>query len=597
MIMPDGEALDNIEVDDMLWELRRREMLGRPDAEVAPRMKAVEALGDVTTDRIVEAVRAGQKVIYGVDDRADLFTVNDSQVLADADATVALFARNDVVDNGDGTSTLRTTSYAVARNLCQGERFRDQVIGAFCSGYLVAPDLIATAGHCIDAAGVPDVRFVFGFRMTDATTVTTRIPTNDIYRGVELVGRAEDSAGTDWSLVRLDRPVPNRRPVRIRLAGKVAKDLPLHVIGHPSGLPAKYAPGATVRDTNPAAFFVANLDTYGGNSGSAVFGSETHRVEGTLVRGETDFVAQGPCNVSLVCPSTGCRGEDCTRTTEFAPLVPGYTLGIASHSRQVLDVRGESLAAGAEIIQWPYHGGDNQQFRLEALGDGHVRIVANHSGKVLDVTGGSTASGAAVIQWDWHGGDNQRFRLEPAGAGHVRVVAKHSGKVLDVTGASGAAGARIIQWDAHGGNNQRWRLRAAPVLARHSAMALDVRGASTAAGAELIQWTPHHQDNQLFTVESLGGGDYRIIAAHSGKVLDVSGASTASGAKVIQWDWHGGTNQRWRLEPVGSGFCRVVARHSGKVLDVSGASSGAGAAIIQWDWHGGDNQRWRLSAT
>lgn len=25
--------------------------------------------------------------------------------------------------------------------------------------------------------------------------------------------------------------------------------------------------------------------------------------------------------VSLVCPDTGCRGEDCTRTTEFAALL------------------------------------------------------------------------------------------------------------------------------------------------------------------------------------------------------------------------------------------------------------------------------------
>ena len=94
------------------------------------------------------------------------------------------------------------------------------------------------------------------------------------------------------------------------------------MIGHPSGLPTKFAGGAAVRNNQQNAFFVANLDTYGGNSGSPVFNSNTHAVEGILVRGETDFVQQGNCNVSLVCPSTGCRGEDCTRTTEFEQFVP-----------------------------------------------------------------------------------------------------------------------------------------------------------------------------------------------------------------------------------------------------------------------------------
>jgi hypothetical protein len=80
-----------------------------------------------------------------------------------------------------------------------------------------------------------------------------------------------------------------------------------------------------VRDNQPAAFFVANLDTYGGNSGSPVFNSTTHDVEDVLVRGENDFVQQGGCRVSLVCPNTGCQGEDCTRTTEFASfLQPGF---------------------------------------------------------------------------------------------------------------------------------------------------------------------------------------------------------------------------------------------------------------------------------
>ena len=52
----------------------------------------------------------------------------------------------------------------------------------------------------------------------------------------------------------------------------------------------KVAGGAKVRSNNNGVYFVANLDTYGGNSGSAVFNLQTREVEGILVRGENDYV-------------------------------------------------------------------------------------------------------------------------------------------------------------------------------------------------------------------------------------------------------------------------------------------------------------------
>jgi hypothetical protein len=158
--------------------------------------------------------------------------------------------------------------------------------------------------------------------MSNASTAVTTVSNSEIYRGVSLIERQEVDAGPDWALVRLDRPVLNHRVVRIRRSGRIGDGQAVHVIGHPVGLPTKFAGGAMVRNNSPGAFFVANLDTYGGNSGSPVFNSTTHEVEGILVRGETDFAPQGGCNVSLVCPSTGCRGEDVTRATEFAGLVP-----------------------------------------------------------------------------------------------------------------------------------------------------------------------------------------------------------------------------------------------------------------------------------
>jgi Trypsin-like peptidase domain len=285
-------------------------------------IEAVPGLDAYRTPEIVGALRDIQKVIYGTDDRDDMYEVTDSRILTDADSVVALVEATAITDNGDGTSTLNGAIFGSKYSLCPSEPFRDQPSAAFCSGFLVDPSIIATAAHCVEASNLNSVRFVFGFQMTNATTAQTRISNAEIYRGIRILGREIGTAGTDWAVVQLDRPVLNHAYVRVRRTGKIADGTAVHVIGHPAGLPKKYAPGATVRDNTPARYFVANLDTYGGNSGSAVFNRTTHRVEGILVRGETDFVWNGTCRVSNVCPANGCRGEDCTRATEFVSLVP-----------------------------------------------------------------------------------------------------------------------------------------------------------------------------------------------------------------------------------------------------------------------------------
>jgi hypothetical protein len=89
-----------------------------------------------------------------------------------------------------------------------------------------------------------------------------------------------------------------------------------------------------VRDASKPGFFVANLDTYGGNSGSAVFNAATGLVEGILVRGEQDYVQKGDCRVSNVCPADGCRGEDVTKIAAVADKIPA-----AEHKARVAELQ------------------------------------------------------------------------------------------------------------------------------------------------------------------------------------------------------------------------------------------------------------------
>ncbi len=119
--------------------------------------------------------------------------------------------------------------------------------------------------------------------------------------------------------------------LKYRTEGSPKKGDNIVVIGHPSGLPTKIAGGANIRSVN-SVYFQANLDTYGGNSGSAVFNADTGLLEGILVRGERDYVydsAQG-CKVSNVISNTGGSGEDVTRITNIKELMNNSDSGAGS---------------------------------------------------------------------------------------------------------------------------------------------------------------------------------------------------------------------------------------------------------------------------
>ena len=260
---------------------------------------------------------ANDKVIYGADDRLDIYQVTDAKLLKLADSTVGLFQGSDVYLSGD-KAHLTTESYADGYGLCKEEPFYEQNTGAFCSGSLVAPDVIMTAGHCVKSeSACTTTKFVFGFAVTQKGVTPSQVPASEVYSCAQLIGREQVGTGADWALIRLDRKVANHEALKYNTKDTIKNGDELVVIGHPAGLPTKVAGGSTVRDASTKGYFVANLDTYGGNSGSAVFNAKTGIIEGILVRGENDYVYKDGCRVSNVCPADGCRGEDVTKLSSI----------------------------------------------------------------------------------------------------------------------------------------------------------------------------------------------------------------------------------------------------------------------------------------
>jgi hypothetical protein len=278
------------------------------------------------------------KAIYGTDNRRDIHQITDPNVLEAYESTCVMVLSSLLIDNGNGTSSFFHVDTATLNDrvvaegkpaLCMTEPFRTQPAPGQCSAFLVAPDIVVTAGHCIqNASDCAKYSFIFGFQMTNATTARETFQNSEIYTCSQILDRRftdGDDTQPDWAVIRLDRAVTGHTPLPIRRSGSVTVGQEVIMIGYPRGLPAKVVDGATVRNIDSPNFFVTNLDSYTGNSGSAVFDAETLQVEGALVAGDPDFVTVGGCSRSMQCPDNGCNGADITRTSLFQNLVPVQT--------------------------------------------------------------------------------------------------------------------------------------------------------------------------------------------------------------------------------------------------------------------------------
>ena len=275
----------------------------------------------------VDARPKGGKSVYGRDNRLDLYAA-PAEMRKLADSVVSLWkTKNLRYDDNAGTVELSTKSLAKAYKLCPGVQFAEQPVGAFCSGALVGADLVMTAGHCVKSeAACAEIKAAFGFAVREeGGGAPVSLPQSEVYSCKKIItrlltGEPDSPAplgqrfGPDYALIQLDRPVAGHKPLPIDRGQQLRNGDPVFVIGHPSMLPVKISGEASIRDASPQGYFVADLDTFGGNSGSPVFDANTNLIEGILVRGDEDFImTPRGCQALAVYGQNGGRGEDVTK--------------------------------------------------------------------------------------------------------------------------------------------------------------------------------------------------------------------------------------------------------------------------------------------
>ncbi|PIS46815.1 MAG: hypothetical protein COT17_06580 [Elusimicrobia bacterium CG08_land_8_20_14_0_20_51_18] len=272
--------------------------------------------------------------VYGEDDRFEYYQA-DEVTRKLAESTAALFRSKDVSDEGNGLFRIRPATLGGRYNLKAGERFSGQPSASFCSGALVGKNLILTSAHCLRQVPCEKIRVAFDYFVKSEGDYPGALEGRNIYSCAGVEAQNYDRAGADYAIIRLDREVQGRFPLAVNREDDIREGVGLFVIGYPSGMPAKVSDNASVRKVEKD-FFVTDLDTFRGNSGSPVFNAETMRIEGVLSRGGTDYVyssgdgqARDPRYPQIYEPGqayvTGQnegRGEDVTKSCVFQGSIP-----------------------------------------------------------------------------------------------------------------------------------------------------------------------------------------------------------------------------------------------------------------------------------
>jgi V8-like Glu-specific endopeptidase len=315
---------------------------GAPAATEAPAAPEEPAVPEApaATEAPSEPVEPGEgyPVQYGQDTRMEPFQHTDSKLKEMADS-VAIFVHKNQVNVSESTVSLDGYTLNEMSELgwlvsdanvpmCTGELFSSQVAPGFCTGFLVAEDILVTAGHCLVKTPCSDTNIVFGFQM-ESNDSLAKIPKDNVFECAEVIAQVtpdQENQTLDYAIVRLDRST-GRAGLNYSIDDQLKAQDNVAVLGYPSGLPQKIASNAFVLSNEVSSpFFIANLDTFGSNSGSPVINMDTYQVEGILVRGTTDYVLSddGSCVQVNRCPESGgvnCAGENATKMGTLADRI------------------------------------------------------------------------------------------------------------------------------------------------------------------------------------------------------------------------------------------------------------------------------------
>ncbi len=238
---------------------------------------------------------AMDKVIYGYDNRVEGI---DSAMRLELKSVAAMVAEEELklMNGGYRVRHYSTLNNVRGKRTCSDMRFRSQPTISTCTGFLIAPDKLLTAGHCLLKEGqraknkITNAcmfnKWVFDYNNNLVGEDEIKFKSSQVASCERIIDGAFND-DYDYAIVKLDKKIRQKSFDLTYALSDYDLESSLKVLGHPSGLPSKVAFSGRIKKKTPS-FITTDLDTFAGNSGSPVLNSYGE-VIAILVSGETDF--------------------------------------------------------------------------------------------------------------------------------------------------------------------------------------------------------------------------------------------------------------------------------------------------------------------
>ncbi|MBC3846768.1 RICIN domain-containing protein [Winogradskyella echinorum] len=307
-----------------------------------------------------------------------------------------------------------------------------------------------------------------------------------------------------------------------------------------------------------------------------------------------------------------------------------------------MDIAGISNDNFADVQQWNYVSGANQQFIVTPVDGTSYTIKAVHSNKNIDVQAQGQDPGTNVIQYQENGTVAQLFSFEYLGNDQYAIRSTSNGLYLGIENNSVSNGGSIKTYNNDGSDFFKWTftdllyepvtgVTVTPTTASvftEETISLTASVLPNDASEQGIVWSSSDEsiaivdatgtvtgisegtvsitattvegaftDTAQITVyegSTIGVSVYTITNVGSTLVMDVFDQSQDNLADVIQWTSNLGENQQFIIAPAEDNYFTIKAVHSNKNLDVLYAGQDPGTNLIQYEENGTDAQLFSL---
>ena len=427
----------------------------------------------------------------------------------------------------------------------------------WCTGTMISHNLFLSAGHCFDQSGggwsrprvngtnnvispqeiAGNMHVNFNYQVDPDGNLRPEVQ----FAVEELIEYRLD--GLDFAIVRLAGSPGSSFGIGA-VAGQDAhvNDM-LCIIGHPAGVPKRIEAGPLTSLSGNAIRY-NDIDTLGGNSGSAIWQSPSAQIVGVHTNG-------------------GC-------TTSGA----GSNFGVRVDSLLDASPTLRSLLAPPSLY-------------------GLFTIRQKSSGRFLDAYE-STGNDFNVVTRTAQNNDTQRWTITPVGTVFT-MQQKSNGRFVDAH-ESESNDFNVVTRTAQNNDTQRWVLREVHgMLSTYTIQQLSngryLDAYETGNDFDVVTRTAQNNDSQRWIVKPLGDNTYTIQQKANGRYIDAHEISTVDFSLVTRTEQDNDT-QRWVLLPVGT-LCTIQQLSGGRYLDAHEVSD-RDFSVVTRTVQNNDTQRWVL---